>query len=42
MFDVDNKDGTVGMSCPPAAFVETSMLQKVSSLLSPRGTVQCA
>ena len=39
MFDVDNKDSTVGMSCPPAAFVETSILQKVLSLLTPRGTV---
>lgn len=39
MFDVDNKDSTVGMSCPPAAFVETSVLQKVFSLLTPRGTV---
>ncbi|XP_008275658.1 eEF1A lysine and N-terminal methyltransferase [Stegastes partitus] len=37
MFDVDNKDSTLGMSCPPAAFVETSILQKVSSLLTPRG-----
>ncbi|XP_070688545.1 eEF1A lysine and N-terminal methyltransferase [Pempheris klunzingeri] len=37
MFDVDNKDSTVGMSCPPAAFVETSILQKVCSLLTPRG-----
>ncbi|KAK2835811.1 hypothetical protein Q5P01_016295 [Channa striata] len=37
MFDVDNKDSTVGMSCPPAGFVETSVLQKVSSLLTPRG-----
>ncbi|XP_045905271.1 eEF1A lysine and N-terminal methyltransferase [Micropterus dolomieu] len=37
MFDVDNKDSTVGMSCPPAAFVETSVLQKVFSLLTPRG-----
>ncbi|XP_056234245.1 eEF1A lysine and N-terminal methyltransferase isoform X1 [Seriola aureovittata] len=37
MFDVDNKDSTVGMSCPPAAFVETSILKKVSSLLTPRG-----
>ncbi|KAI3368963.1 hypothetical protein L3Q82_025928, partial [Scortum barcoo] len=36
MFDVDNKDNTVGMSCPPAAFVETTILQKVSSLLTPR------
>ncbi|XP_060888061.1 eEF1A lysine and N-terminal methyltransferase [Labrus mixtus] len=37
MFDVDNKDSSVGMSCPPAAFVETPILQKVSSLLTPRG-----
>ncbi|XP_028301270.1 eEF1A lysine and N-terminal methyltransferase isoform X2 [Gouania willdenowi] len=37
MFDVDNKDTTLGMSCPPAAFVETPILQKVSSLLTPRG-----
>ncbi|KAM7388530.1 hypothetical protein PAMP_024698 [Pampus punctatissimus] len=37
MFDVDNKDSTVGMSCPPAAFVETSILQKVCSLLTPKG-----
>ncbi|XP_034565871.1 eEF1A lysine and N-terminal methyltransferase [Notolabrus celidotus] len=37
MFDVDNKDSSLGMSCPPAAFVETSVLQKVCSLLTPRG-----
>lgn len=37
MFDVDNKDSTVGMSCPPAAFVEPSILQKVSRLLTPKG-----
>ncbi|XP_049588046.1 eEF1A lysine and N-terminal methyltransferase [Syngnathus scovelli] len=37
MFDVDNKDSTVGMSCPPAAFVENSILHKVSSLLTPKG-----
>ncbi|CAJ1060095.1 eEF1A lysine and N-terminal methyltransferase [Xyrichtys novacula] len=37
MFDVDSKDSSVGMSCPPAAFVETSILQKVRSLLTPRG-----
>uniref|UniRef100_A0A8C2XRC9 eEF1A lysine and N-terminal methyltransferase n=1 Tax=Cyclopterus lumpus TaxID=8103 RepID=A0A8C2XRC9_CYCLU len=37
MFDVDNKDSTVGMSCPPAAFVEASILQKVCRLLTPRG-----
>lgn len=39
MFDVDNKDSTVGMSGPPAAFVETVFLQKVCNLLTPRGTV---
>lgn len=38
MFDVDNKDSTLGMSCPPAAFVETPILQKVRNLLTPRGT----
>uniref|UniRef100_A0A3P9MVC8 eEF1A lysine and N-terminal methyltransferase n=1 Tax=Poecilia reticulata TaxID=8081 RepID=A0A3P9MVC8_POERE len=37
MFDVDNKDSSVGMSCPPAAFVETGVLQKVFNLLTPRG-----
>ncbi|XP_030582494.1 eEF1A lysine and N-terminal methyltransferase [Archocentrus centrarchus] len=37
MFDVDNKDRTLGMSCPPAAFVETPILQKVRNLLTPRG-----
>ncbi|XP_073333206.1 eEF1A lysine and N-terminal methyltransferase isoform X2 [Pagrus major] len=37
MFDVDNKDSSLGMSCPPAAFVETLILQKVCSLLTPRG-----
>lgn len=37
IFDVDNKDSTVGMSGPPAAFVETAFLQKVCNLLTPRG-----
>lgn len=37
MFDVDSKDTTLGMSCPPSAFVETSLLKNVYSLLSPRG-----
>lgn len=41
MFDVDNKDNTVGMSCPPASFVEVSLLQKVRSLLTPRGKIFC-
>ncbi|XP_058516653.1 eEF1A lysine and N-terminal methyltransferase isoform X2 [Ochotona princeps] len=37
MFDVDSKDPTLGMSCPPAAFVEQPFLQKVKSILSPEG-----
>ncbi|KAM4628820.1 eEF1A lysine and N-terminal methyltransferase [Polymixia lowei] len=37
IFDVDSKDTTVGMSCPPSSFVETSFLEKVHSLLAPRG-----
>ncbi|XP_062306207.1 eEF1A lysine and N-terminal methyltransferase [Osmerus eperlanus] len=37
MFDVDSKDSTLGMSCPPPAFVETSFLEKVRNLLTPRG-----
>ncbi|XP_061894844.1 eEF1A lysine and N-terminal methyltransferase isoform X1 [Entelurus aequoreus] len=37
MFDVDNKDSTVGMSSPPAAFVESAVLHQVSRLLTPKG-----
>ncbi|XP_076873354.1 eEF1A lysine and N-terminal methyltransferase [Brachyhypopomus gauderio] len=37
MFDVDSKDPTLGMSCPPPAFVERSLLEKVCKLLTPRG-----
>ncbi|MEQ2257873.1 eEF1A lysine and N-terminal methyltransferase [Xenotaenia resolanae] len=37
MFDVDNKDSSLGMSCPPAGFVETPVLQKVFNLLTLRG-----
>lgn len=37
MFDVDSKDPTLGMSCPPPAFVAQPFLQKVSSILRPEG-----
>ncbi|XP_060773541.1 eEF1A lysine and N-terminal methyltransferase isoform X2 [Neoarius graeffei] len=37
MFDVDSKDRSLGMSCPPPAFVETSLLEKICKLLTPRG-----
>lgn len=38
MFDVDSKDITVGMSCPPPAFVEKPFLEKVKTILKPEGT----
>nr|XP_028588121.1 eEF1A lysine and N-terminal methyltransferase isoform X7 [Podarcis muralis] len=37
MFDVDSKDSSLGMSCPPPAFVEKSFLQKVRTLLKKEG-----
>lgn len=37
MFDVDSKDPTMGMSCPPPAFVDQPFLQKVKSILTPEG-----
>nr|XP_006128863.2 methyltransferase-like protein 13 [Pelodiscus sinensis] len=37
MFDVDSKDPTLGMSCPPPAFVEKSFLEKVRTILAPDG-----
>ncbi|XP_074987558.1 eEF1A lysine and N-terminal methyltransferase isoform X2 [Caretta caretta] len=37
MFDVDSKDPTLGMSCPPPAFVEMAFLQKVRTILAPEG-----
>ncbi|XP_048353479.1 eEF1A lysine and N-terminal methyltransferase isoform X1 [Sphaerodactylus townsendi] len=37
MFDVDSKDCTLGMSCPPPAFVEKSFLQEVRALLKMEG-----
>ncbi|KAM5239017.1 eEF1A lysine and N-terminal methyltransferase isoform 2-T2 [Ctenodactylus gundi] len=37
MFDVDSKDPTLGMSCPPPAFVDQSFLQKVKSILTHEG-----
>ncbi|XP_063056507.1 eEF1A lysine and N-terminal methyltransferase isoform X2 [Engraulis encrasicolus] len=37
VFDVDSKDPSLGMSCPPPAFVEKALLEKVFSLLTARG-----
>ncbi|KAM5294315.1 eEF1A lysine and N-terminal methyltransferase isoform 2-T3 [Glossophaga mutica] len=37
MFDVDSKDPTLGMSCPPPAFVDQPFLQRVKRILTPEG-----
>ncbi|XP_064649297.1 eEF1A lysine and N-terminal methyltransferase-like [Lineus longissimus] len=37
MFDVDCKDMSLGMSCPPRAFVEKEVLEKVDKILHPEG-----
>eukprot|EP00062_Callorhinchus_milii_P010839 gi/632956140/ref/XP_007893811.1/ PREDICTED: methyltransferase-like protein 13 [Callorhinchus milii] len=37
MFDVDSKDSKLGISCPPPAFVEKTLLQKVRNLLTTQG-----
>ena len=37
MFDVDSKDSTIGMSCPPKPFVEPDFLLSVSKCLNDRG-----
>ncbi|XP_073449331.1 eEF1A lysine and N-terminal methyltransferase [Aquarana catesbeiana] len=37
MFDVDSKDTSLGMSCPPPAFVEKIFLQNVHKLLKNNG-----
>lgn len=37
IFDVDSKDNSVGMSCPPQAFVDKAFLTRVHSLLAPTG-----
>ncbi|KAG8555837.1 hypothetical protein GDO81_017834 [Engystomops pustulosus] len=37
MFDVDSKDSSLGMSCPPPAFVEKPFLQKVHRILKDNG-----
>ncbi|CAH2311827.1 methyltransferase 13 isoform X1 [Pelobates cultripes] len=37
MFDVDSKDTSVGMSCPPPAFVEKDFLINVHKILKPDG-----
>ena len=37
IFDVDSKDTSVGMSCPPQAFVDQEFLTQVHALLTSTG-----
>ncbi|XP_035916932.1 eEF1A lysine and N-terminal methyltransferase homolog isoform X2 [Anopheles stephensi] len=37
LFDVDSKDPSVGMSCPPAAFVERTVLANVRKIIGDTG-----
>lgn len=39
LIDVDAKDTSVGMSCPPISFIETNYLQKLKKLLSSSGVL---
>jgi len=37
ILDVNSKDVTLGMSCPPAAFVDAEFLKSVDHILKPTG-----
>lgn len=37
LFDVDSKDSTVGMSCPPVQFLEQEVLDTVKSCIRDNG-----
>jgi hypothetical protein len=37
MFDVDNKDTSLGMSCPPKEFVSEDVIADVKKILSEDG-----
>jgi hypothetical protein len=37
LFDVDNKDTCLGMSCPPKEFVTQQVLQSVKAILKKQG-----
>ncbi|KAK4317286.1 hypothetical protein Pmani_011625 [Petrolisthes manimaculis] len=39
MFDVDSKDGSLGLSCPPAAFLEPCFLELVVACLTQPGVL---
>lgn len=37
VFDVDSKDSSLGMSCPPQQFISNEVLQNVSNLIENEG-----
>jgi len=37
VLDVDNKDATIGMSCPPMSFVDKEFLKCIHRILKPSG-----
>ena len=37
VFDVDSKDKSLGVSCPPLAFFNADVLENVQALLKPGG-----
>lgn len=37
LFDINNKDATIGLSCPPKQFLEMSMLKAVATCLTENG-----
>lgn len=37
LFDVDSKDTSMGLSCPPKSFLDTKVLRAVAKCLKPRG-----
>lgn len=40
LFDVDSKDSTVGMSCPPVQFLEQEVLNTVQSCIRENGIIK--
>jgi hypothetical protein len=39
MLDVDSKDTSIGMSCPPQSFIQENFLQNIRSLLCDNGKI---
>lgn len=37
MFDVDSKDLSLGMSCPPQSFLANEILQHIKEIIGPKG-----